>query len=476
MNCVTMDDINNLGWLLDRQEEYYEMCESNGTSADLGYIALSGRGCVDFHLRRTPIGEISGQFNLDDIQTLIYYEDTVAQMTRGNVTAGQNILSTLQIPDVFPDGYAAQDVIKETAVNDSDWGTLTYTYTLGGGGALVAPINPQICIFYGTVAVTVSSDPYTATFTGIIPDPDTGNFSQVIPVSDSAVPISLYGNIDYATGVVNFYISGVTAENETAAHLYVDYQVLAEAGTDLPTVNLKLVAKLVRAQVWTLKSDFGLLEAFLLRKRHGFSAEERVARNLTTAVNQEIMNRAVKLIVANCPDSSISWTRQPQSGVDYWSHLMTLKHAIADMSSLIVTTAGRGFANVLLAGREAATVISTLPGFKLLFDNASFGAHVYGTLDGVSVIRMPFNSVLDDNTIYGLYKGNSPEENFLAYCPFMPLVMTPTLPIAFNPLQSMRGAAVWAGLQPLVTSFAAKLTIVETYSSGTPFNYGSASA
>jgi len=85
--------------------------------------------------------------------------------------------------------------------------------------------------------------------------------------------------------------------------------------------------------------------------------------------------------------------------------------------------AGRGTVSVMVAGRNACSIIGTLPGFVKISDGNMLGAHIYGTLDGVTVVRVPSNAVLDANHVYCMYKGTSPFEAAVAYCPYMPLVV-----------------------------------------------------
>jgi hypothetical protein len=140
---------------------------------------------------------------------------------------------------------------------------------------------------------------------------------------------------------------------------------------------------------------------------------------------------------------------------------------MADSSAQIVSRAGRGEVNCWIAGREAAAVLSQLPNFKMMNDDNSYGPSIYGQYNGVTVVRVPYQSILDDNTMLGIFKGPSAFEAPIVYAPYMPLVVTNTLPMAYNPLQQQRAAAIWAALDPLIPNLSTKLTIDETN-----FDYG----
>jgi len=89
----------------------------------------------------------------------------------------------------------------------------------------------------------------------------------------------------------------------------------------------------------------------------------------------------------------------------------------------ILGNAGRGTVSVMVAGRNACAIMGTLDGFVKISDGNMLGAHIYGTLDGVTIIRVPANAVLNANHVYCVYKGMSPFEAAVAYCPYMPLVV-----------------------------------------------------
>ena len=121
--------------------------------------------------------------------------------------------------------------------------------------------------------------------------------------------------------------------------------------------------------------------------------------------------------------------------------------------------AGRGMISTMVAGRSACEVIGTLPGFTKISDGSTIGTHIYGTLNGVTVVRVPHTQVLDVNTVLCLYKGATPFEAPAVYAPYMPLVVTDTLPTGENPLVNQKAAAVWAAVESLVPNYVTKLVV-----------------
>ena len=111
--------------------------------------------------------------------------------------------------------------------------------------------------------------------------------------------------------------------------------------------------------------------------------------------------------------------------------------------------AGRGNVSVIIAGSVASATLAMLPGFQRTEVNAS-GPALYGTLDGISVIRSPQS---DPNRILTIYKGTSMFDAAVVYAPYMPLFVSNTLPVPNNVLQRQGIACVWAGMKVVAPAF-----------------------
>jgi hypothetical protein len=461
---VTAIDKATLGKQLEQWDTYVKLVEDDGNIASLGTYPNVALDALTVTFGASPINVIASVQPIEEVQGLVYFRNFVAQNTRGNVTAGQNILSSLQAPDVFPQGYASDTVMSTTFINDSSPSGATYSnVALAGSADFGSPINPQTIVLSGTVTFSAG----ICAFAGISPNPSTGAFSQVVEAGSSGTYHSVRGVVNFSNGQVTLTFDATPTNTVMVAK----YQTIEEDNTDLQKAILVLQSKQVLARFFSLKSTIGLAETYMLRKRFGISAEEEIARDLTVSINNEIVNTAVNLISSNIPsaNTTVSWTRQPESGVSYFEHQQTLRNAMVDASAQIVASAGRGAVNCWIVGREAAAILEVLPGFNKLFDDLTFGPHIYGSYMGTTVVRVPYSSVLDDNTMLGICKGQNPFEAPIVFAPYMPLVVTNTLPMAYNPLQQQRAAAVWAAIDTLVPSLSTQLTILEL-----DFNYGAA--
>lgn len=263
------------------------------------------------------------------------------------------------------------------------------------------------------------------------------------------------GTVDYTIGLVtlNFAVAPILNAVITA-----NYAQNFEASTDIPQIQGNYATATVNAKIYALKTTVGLMETYSMKKRFGFVAEDEMAKDLVSELNAEIGGDMIRIMAAaaigNTPFNTV-----PGAGVSWFEHKQQIVDKIfADAGAVMILNAGRGTINLMVAGYKAAGTLSTLPGFELITDGNSIGAHLYGTLKGVPVIRVPEVAVLAAEVVICAFKGTSPFEAPMVYSPYMPLTVTGLLPMSPNPLMSQRACACWAGVQSIIPNFITRVT------------------
>lgn len=366
---------------------------------------------------------------IDDEQGTVYFKNVRAETAKGNIGAGEALIDPRT-------GYkTAQGFSSNYLENSVDTAAGVLTQTVAGLGPLRS----------GCVEIYVSSTVFGQ---------DDGR-SNIIGKGIS-------GTVDYVNGsiVLNFLADPGTH----VGLLKVRYQSNYELGSDLPTISTFFDSTSVRARVYALKGTIGMLQSFGMRKRFGMVAEDEISRDLVAEINKEIGGDIVRRLVtmsASIGSNSTTFYKKAQAGVSYFEHKQSWKDKLADAEAKLCGNAGRGTISVIVAGREQAAVISTLPGFNKLTDGNVLGVHVFGTIDGVTVVRCNEQDIMDSKTAVCLWKGATPFESPVVYCPYMPLVVTATLPMP-NPLSQQKAAAVWAGVQEIVPRFTTTLIMNTT--------------
>jgi len=418
-------DVYAVGKMLESFDGYKKICEEDGNINQLGHIPdiaydvitiAYGSSIIPFVASVQPIAEERGT---------VYFKNVKADTAKGNLSLDETIFApqTFQTPQGFASNY-----IEDEDVGDTASGDVGYTFQLAN-----YPIKRS------SVSIAIPTS------------------TPIVAVDDGAgllVGNGLSGTIDYATGAGTIALA---ADPGDTFQISMSYQISYEQQAQLPSIRVFFDNAPILARVYALRGTIGMLQSYGMKQRFGMVAEDELAKDLVAEINAEIGGDIIRQLYANAQGNT-NWSKVAPSGVSYFEHKQSFKDSLADAESVIVGNAGRGTINTMIAGRGAAAIISTLPGFTKLTDGTTLGAHVFGTLDGVTIIRVNETAILGTNYVLPLWKGGSPFEAPIVYSPYMPLVVTSTLPMT-NPLINQRAAAVWAGIKVVVNKFVTKLTV-----------------
>lgn len=425
---LQVGDYYMLGKQLEQFDDYKRVCEEEGNLNLLGKIPQIAYDVITAVAGVSIIPIVAAVQPVDEERGTVYFKTIRGATTKGNVTKDQ-VLVDPRKNITTPTGYSSNFVTGETACTALG-ATVDYTFTLDN-----LPVRSE------TVKLTVESDANTYAI-----DDGRGNI----------VGKGLSGIINYDTGVctVKFAVQPTIGKL-----VYAEYQVNPERSTDLTQIDTFFDSKAITARIYALKGTIGLLQSYGMRKRFGLVAEDELSKDLVSEINREIGGDIIR-VLATTAVGNTNFDKTPPPNVSYFEHKQTFKDSMADAESVLIGNAGRGTISMMVAGRKAAAIISTLPGWTKLTDGTTLGTHVFGTLDGIVVVRTTEDALLAPEKVLVCWKGLSPFEAPVVYAPYMPLVVTSTLPVAPNPLQQMKAAAVWAGIDSLCPNFVTSLTVL----------------
>jgi hypothetical protein len=422
-------DYYSLGKQLEQYDAYQSVCEEEGNVNLLGKIPVIAYDVITAIAGVSVIPIIASVQPVDEERGTVYFKNIRGATTKGSVTAG-DVLVDPRKQIVTPSGYSSNYITGEVLTTTAA-ATVTYAGTLDH-----LPARTE------SVKITVQDDAATYCL-----DDGKGNL----------LGKGLSGTINYTTGAISITFAAQPAQPKS---VFVEYQINLERASDLSQIDTFFDSKAVSARVFALKGTIGLLQSYGMRRRFGLVAEDELAKDLVAEVNREIGGDLIRLLASSAVGSTSFDKTPPSANISYFEHKQTFKDKLADAEAVLVGNAGRGMISQIIAGRKVASIISTLPGFEKLTDGSTLGVHVFGMLDGVTVIRCPNSDVLAEDDALLVWKGMSPFEAAVVYAPYMPLVVTSTLPVAPNPLQQMKAAAVWAGIESLVPNFVTKLHVL----------------
>ena len=428
-------DIWTLGKQLESYEYYQAFMEENANTNQLGAIPKLAFDVIAATMEQSVIPMIASVQPIEEESGYVYFKQIRSQDTRGSQTSNDLVVDPRQSM-VTPSGYASNS-LQAVNVEPTVAATLVYNFTL-----------PAIPLRSESLELHLLAD-------SSVLAKDVGPVQGGDPHVGQLLGQGLSGSVNYLTGDVSVTFAADPGNSQIVA----SWQQNFELANDIPRIQSYMDSKSVRAHMYALKGTMGLFKSLQMQKRFGRSADEEMAADLVAEINREIGGDLIRKLVAAAVGNT-TFDKTPPTNVSYFEHKQTLKDSIADAEAVLIGNAGRGAVSQIIAGRELAAIMGTLPGFMKLSDGMSLGAHVYGSLDGITIIRVTEQALLDSKTAILQYKGATPWESACVYSPYLPLSITETMPESPNPLGSMKAAAVMAGTDVMVPNYATKLSMV----------------
>lgn len=430
VRSLTSFDYCTLGEMLGQFENYAEWVKESGTVADLGKLPTVALDIITAAYGASIIPLVCSVQPIEEQRGTIYFKQVKAVTTRGNVTADQILRNPLAQPDVMAEGYAGEKISTTATIS---------------GTALANTVTPSpaVVVRPNSFKITSITRSGVAVGTPAIVGMDDGN--------GNILGIGLSGTITYSTGAFTINLAAAPVNGDVINYTFgTDF----EAGSTYAKINPSLGTASIDAEIFVLGSELGMFKAFSMQKRFGKMAEDEMITDLTNEITAEIGHTAISRLIANTAGGT-NWSKT-HVGYSWQEHKQQLKDKISEVEGLILQASGRGVVNYLIAGSNACAILSNLPGFTKSAMTGS-GPQLYGTLDGVTVIRTPASALT--NRIYCTYKGNGYFDAPIVYSPYMPLFVSNTLPLPGNVLVKQGIAAVWAGLQVVVPTFTGYVDI-----------------
>lgn len=415
-----------LGQQLDQFQNYKTFCENNANLASLGVIPQIALDVITASVGTSIIPLLASVQPMKEEHGIVYYKQIRAAQEAGGYTKDQVIVDPLHRDNPGDGTFGAQR--KQETLFTTTASTTTYEGNLG-----VVPVRPGF-VEINVPGVGYGKDDYHGKILGF-------GFS---------------GTVDYETGAVEITFETAPDADIKAA---VMYDVDIDSAKSLDKIKGSLLTKDIRARVWALAADVGAFASFAFNQRFGRSAVDEVAQDLTDELTRTMNTAAIKELYANAVGNA-SWDAQPSQYISYADHKMTFVDAIAQAEKNLHMNSGANVANRYVAGASAAAVLRGMPNFQVADNASTVSVGLYGTLDGVPVIRA--TGVMPDNEMLVISNAGNYFNAPLAYAPFMPLMVTNTVQSVNNPFSSTQAAGVWAGLTTLNQNLITKLTIVNT--------------
>ena len=245
----------------------------------------------------------------------------------------------------------------------------------------------------------------------------------------------------------------------------------------IPAMSFKIDKSSVTAVTRALKAEYSVELAQDLKAIHGLDAETELANILTTEINAEINREIVRSVYATSTGVTGVDARatRPSGNTDFnnanlgvldgrWliERFKALVYKIETEANAIAKNTRRGKGNFIICSSDVASALATAgvldPTAALTVDDT--GSTFAGTIgSGMKVYIDPYSYTGDDFCLVG-YKGTSPYDAGMFYCPYVPLQMVRAIGednfqpkigfrtrygVGVNPFATGRGTAKVAG-------------------------------
>ena len=287
------------------------------------------------------------------------------------------------------------------------------------------------------------------------PDADfSGGYDATANAYDTANPAAGTnpGLLNDATG------GGITAgnyDNGSTRMAREDAEALGESGKLFREMSFSIEKTSVTAQTRALKAEYTLELAQDLKAIHGLDAEQELANILSSEILAEINREVVRTVytvaksgaqnnVANNGVFDLDVDSNGRWSVEKFKGLM---FQVERDANAIAQETRRGKGNFIITSADVASALAmsgtldyssglTGAGGPSIGEVDDTGNLLVGTINGrIKVFVDPYSANLADKHYYVVgYKGSSPYDAGLFYCPYVPLQMVRSIgPDTFQP-------------------------------------------
>lgn len=227
--------------------------------------------------------------------------------------------------------------------------------------------------------------------------------------------------------------------------------------TNIPKSTFRFTDKTVRARIYMLEGQWGLITEYTLQKRFGRAMDVEVANDLRAELNAEVASAAITTIYQNVV-GEVQYPKNPDPGTSAYEHRMMFRDCINNSTNKIIENVGKGRVSYIIAGGDLFTIIASQPGFKFFETGSEIGPHVAGQLDDITIIRAVSNNLVPADEGIAGYRGANWFESGVVYAPYLPLFITGTVQIG-SAFQQAMGAAHAAAIEMVVPAFTTKIRL-----------------
>lgn len=424
---ISSYDVAALGQELDQWENYKVSVQESGKLGDLGQLPSVATDIITVSSVKSILPLIASTQPIAEEHNVVYYKQVKAGSGLEGYAEGDVLRDPFTLDAASPDGGRAGLQQFSTVIATTDGTTKEFT-----GNLVNLPVRPfKVEVMAGSVGF----------------GKDTGD--------GKLMGFGLEGELDYTTGVVTVKFTDTPA---AGVDVTIVYSVDVDAADSIPSIQVGLLTKEVKADIWALRANIGTFSSTSFEKRFGQTQVDEVANDLIDEITRAKNIKAVTTLYDNAVGVT-EWEKAAKPEVSDFEHRRSFSFAISEAENVIHANSGATSASRIIVGKDVASIFASLPGFtRNQTADTTNSVSVYGSYNGVTIIRA--SGVVPDNEAILIANPNNYFIAPLVYAPYMPLMVTSTIPNHQNPFQSTKGAGVWAGMTSINGGLATKLKMI----------------
>lgn len=375
--------------------------------------------------------------------SLIFYIRYRYALNKGQTVAGTQIMrQNTSASYAKNNGWALDPYYSSQMVRDED-----LTLGVETGGATISGTLAHRPVLAGTVVVNIyESDQSNLSCDNAVPffqvtfDSD-GAVDTVIAAEDSDVTSGLAvdesnSSFSHSTGAVTLTLTG--GSTPASAFARTNYEYDLEANPFQPELTLSIDSDSVAAVTRKLKTSWSLEAAQDLKSVHNIDAEQTLtdlmADEMVAEIDREIIN---DLIIASAIRANHNFATAAGTSVNFTDRNIALLYKTLEVANIIHRTTLRGPANWIVTSADIASKFEQLNDFRgsdaLADEGIDIGIMNAGTIQGK--MKLYKDPLFPNCKLLTGFKGNNVMDSGYMYCPYIPLLGTPTVldPNSFVP-------------------------------------------
>ena len=214
-------------------------------------------------------------------------------------------------------------------------------------------------------------------------------------------------------------------------------EILGDGSVAMQEMGFGIDKAMVSAKTRALKAEYSTELAQDLKAVHGLDAETELANILSTEILSEINREVVRTIYGDATKGAIAETttqyvfdlNTDSNGRWMVEKFKGLLYQIEREANAISIATRRGKGNFVITTNDVASamamagVMDYAPAMEASVNNDTHVSTMVGTVNGMKVYVDPYYTHTNEHMLCVGYKGTSPYDAGIFYCPYVPLQM-----------------------------------------------------